>query len=325
MVYVEAKGQSGSVHEYYVWRGKQDGFCDQRYLPVDIIEDKVAEAYAQLRIDQDFESDISQKLRESLENEHADTRDFVARLQNQLTDVDDKERRLVTLAAEGILSIEKVRQLSNEYQMQRARIEEQLSTTNDRLELGAKVTTPALAQLESLRQSYERTTDRVRRLMNEAFFRRFYVDEHGAAQGVLNDPYADIMAAQAAFRSSDVTDTASGPTSTPSSRQAPILDVLACPGCGGADTRNAPDFSGAPLSVSLGSIYLDHGSSRSTLVGMTGFEPATSSSRTTRATKLRHIPMSHGRAANNCSSIAAAREECEIPESPKTSERDVSG
>ena len=26
-------------------------------------------------------------------------------------------------------------------------------------------------------------------------------------------------------------------------------------------------------------------------VGMTGFEPATSSSRTTRATKLRHIPM----------------------------------
>ncbi len=27
------------------------------------------------------------------------------------------------------------------------------------------------------------------------------------------------------------------------------------------------------------------------LVGMTGFEPATSSSRTTRATKLRHIPM----------------------------------
>lgn len=147
MVYVEAKGQSGSVHEYYVWRGKQDGFCDQRYLPVDIIEDKVAEAYAQLRIDQDFESDISQKLRESFENEHADTRDFVARLQNQLTDVDDKERRLVTLAAEGILSIEKIRQLSNEYQMQRARIEEQLSTTNDRLELGAKVTTPALAVL----------------------------------------------------------------------------------------------------------------------------------------------------------------------------------
>lgn len=50
-------------------------------------------------------------------------------------------------------------------------------------------------QLGSPRQSYERTTDRVRRLMNEAFFRRFYVDEHGPAQGVLNDPYADIMAA----------------------------------------------------------------------------------------------------------------------------------
>ena len=290
MVYVEAKGRSGSIHEYYFCRGKQDGFCDQRYLPVDIVEDKVAEAYAQLRLDQDFESDISQKLRESLENEHADTRDFFARLQNQLAEVDDKERRLVTLAAEGILPIDKVRQLSNEYRLQRARIEEQLSTTNDRLELGTKVITQALAQLGSPRQSYERTTDRVRRLMNEAFFRRFYVDEHGPAQGVLNDPYADIMAAQAAFRSSVVTETASGPTSTPSSRQASISDVLTRPGRIDADMRNAPDFSGAPLSVSLGSIYLDHGSSKATLVGMTGFEPATSSSRTTRATKLRHIP-----------------------------------
>ena len=151
------------------------------------------------------------------------------------------------------------------------------------------------------------------------------MDEHGAAQGVLNDPYADIMAAQAAFRASVVTETAPGPTSTRSSRQAPISDVLTHPGRAGADMRNAPDFSGAPLFVSFGSIYLDHGSSKATLVGMTGFEPATSSSRTTRATKLRHIPMSHGRAANNCSSIAAAREECEILESPKTSERGVSG
>ena len=36
--------------------------------------------------------------------------------------------------------------------------------------------------------------------------------------------------------------------------------------------------------------FHDVGSSVYSMVGMTGFEPATSSSRTTRATKLRHIP-----------------------------------
>ena len=153
--------------------------------------------------------------------------------------------------------------------------------------------------------------------MNEAFFRRFHVDEHGLAQGVLNDPYADIMAAQMAFRSSVVDEAASRPTSTPSSRQTPISDVLTRPGRGEADMRNAPDFSGAPLSVSLGSIYLDHGSSKATLVGMTGFEPATSSSRTTRATKLRHIPMLAGVPANNCSSIAGLKCDYEIHVSPR--------
>jgi len=35
--------------------------------------------------------------------------------------------------------------------------------------------------------------------------------------------------------------------------------------------------------------------------------------------------MLHGQAANNCSSIAAAREECEIPETPETFESGVSG
>ena len=45
------------------------------------------------------------------------------------------------------------------------------------------------------------------------------------------------------------------------------------------------------------------------LVGMTGFEPATSSSRTTRATKLRHIPI---RCKSNFTRIADAGPGCEI-------------
>lgn len=41
---------------------------------------------------------------------------------------------------------------------------------------------------------------------------------------------------------------------------------------------------------------------------MTGFEPATSSSRTTRATKLRHIPLAlRDNLSSNCSMIADRR------------------
>src|SRR5215207_6896416 len=45
------------------------------------------------------------------------------------------------------------------------------------------------------------------------------------------------------------------------------------------------------------------------LVGMTGFEPATSSSRTKRATKLRYIPI---RCESNFTRIADRRAGCEI-------------
>jgi hypothetical protein len=47
------------------------------------------------------------------------------------------------------------------------------------------------------------------------------------------------------------------------------------------------------------------------LVGMTGFEPATSSSRTKRATKLRYIPI---RCKSNFTRIADAGPRCEILE-----------
>ena len=49
------------------------------------------------------------------------------------------------------------------------------------------------------------------------------------------------------------------------------------------------------------------------MVGMTGFEPATSSSRTKRATKLRYIPI---RCESNCTRIADELSRCEIGKAP---------
>src|SRR4051812_18520836 len=51
------------------------------------------------------------------------------------------------------------------------------------------------------------------------------------------------------------------------------------------------------------------------MVGMTGFEPATSSSRTKRATKLRYIPI---RCKSNFTRIADAGSRCEILAKPAT-------
>ncbi len=68
------------------------------------------------------------------------------------------------------------------------------------------------------------------------------------------------------------------------------------------ETRWAASWNGRPRAASVApgrekspnpeglEPFSDLGSIRSKMVGVTGFEPATSSSRTTRATKLRHTP-----------------------------------
>ena|GEM_PF-5074879 len=81
--------------------------------------------------------------------------------------------------------------------------------------------------------------------------------------------------------------------------EAPPKRGLTCQICPDTSVRHVPThhtsrgtrgFAAQPLARSLGPRSLSASRPRS-LVGVTGFEPAASSSRTTRATKLRHTPL----------------------------------
>lgn len=99
------------------------------------------------------------------------------------------------------------------------------------------------------------------------------------------------MNAQTALSATNLETRGFSPGSTLPSRQSAIVGVPGVLSREFEDNKNGADFSTPPLLSAIWSVYSDHGSSKATLVGMTGFEPATSSSRTTRATKLRHIPL----------------------------------
>lgn len=309
VIYTQAKGRGGTVHEYFFCRARQEGQCDLPYLPAYLVEDSVAESYGQLVLDKDFEEDIRARLEEALFGEQQDIKEMYAKYRNQLKEVEAKESRLVDIAADGILPQSKVREKMHELRVQRSRIEDSLANVGEQIAVGGQLLAKAIDQIADPKSYYEKATDKVRRLLNESFYHRFLVDQDGSVGTNLNQPFDDIFAAQTAYRSIKPALAISVHGSTQSSEQGAILAVSGVLSDQFPDTKNGADFSTPSLLFQLKSVYSNHGSNKATLVGMTGFEPATSSSRTTRATKLRHIPI---RCKSNFTRIADAGSRCEI-------------
>jgi site-specific DNA recombinase len=123
---------------------------------------------------------------------------------------------------------------------------------------------------------YRISTDPIRRQLNEAFFQRLFLDENGVADGWLTDVAHELHQEKDAFELA----------SASAGRQVTRTDLR-------TTKRGSDDRVTEPSRFSEAVQLADHwvsGSSKTAMVGLTGFEPAASSSRTTRATKLRHSP-----------------------------------
>jgi hypothetical protein len=129
----------------------------------------------------------------------------------------------------------------------------------------------------------------VRRHLNEAFFHRLFADDQGVGGGWLTDPVLE-------FRER--------PLASQGYERSPNDGVVEA------------SYSGRSHNLPLDPRVLS--SSKTNVVGLTGFEPAASSSRTRRATKLRHSPIaaSDRSRATSTASIPAGERRSESRSQP---------
>jgi site-specific DNA recombinase len=179
-------------------------------------------------------------------------------LQSQLAKLAIQEERLIDLAADGALPQTKIRSRLNKLALDRKTIEERLGHTTDELAVGAELLTSSLRLSRDPHALYRQAPDDVRRLINETFYERFFVDEHGlVADQQYKAPFDELGPAAIAYQRTK--------------------------------SEKAPSTAGGPFNHSSGTalltmadVFLANGSSKAVLVGVTGFEPAASSSRTKR-------------------------------------------
>jgi site-specific DNA recombinase len=274
MIYTEAQGRGGVRYEYFLCRGRQDGFCDLPHLRAEQVEDEIVRHYATLALPSDFGTAIRDLIQAAMADEQSTVRELHDGLRKQLAKLDVQEERLLDLAADDALPRDKIRARLRKIQIERQSAQQGLSETTEQLALGAQILASYLDLLADPQALYTRAPDESRRTLNQAFYERLFLDDHGVQFDVKTAPVAEFHEAVPSFR---VTQPASPVrylrTSTPATEPARAA-------AGGAEsTKRGPSIAaGASFATErylLADVFTVDGSSKHVLVGLTGFEPAT--------------------------------------------------
>jgi len=264
LIYTEARGRS-KRYGYFLCRARQEGLCDLPHIAVARVEQAVIDHYTTFQLGEDFAGQVHQRLDAALADAEGSAREAHAALTRRLNEIDEKEARLIDLAADGTMPIDKIRAKLNQIKIDRARVEAGLTTTADQLSIGASVLRDALRLVANPHSLYRDGNSQVRRNLNDTFFVKLYIDDCEVANDELAPLFAELTEAKKAvlaIHHSDSKDT-------------------------GEPERPRNNKTGLP---ELAGIFSANGSSKTVLVELRGFEPLTYSMRTSRATNCAIAP-----------------------------------
>jgi site-specific DNA recombinase len=107
LIYTRARSHTGKRYGYFLCRARQEGLCDLPHLAAARVERAVVDHYATLHLPDDFVTEVRRELEEALADEEGSTRELHSSLNCRLKELDQKESRLVELAADDSLPVAK--------------------------------------------------------------------------------------------------------------------------------------------------------------------------------------------------------------------------
>lgn len=142
---------------------------------LDELEDEVARRVAAERFDAEDIAAVSEEVRRALIELQASDQKEKEALRTQLKKLEAQGERLIELAADGTLAVEKLRQRLEYVTLQKGAISEKLSRTVERIQRGVDKAHAFVDLLEEPASLYRQLPDNVRRELLAAFFSRLDV------------------------------------------------------------------------------------------------------------------------------------------------------
>ena len=175
LIYSRPVNRAGRVYEYYTCTNRAG--CGLPHLPVAEIEDALAREVAALSIPVEEVAALRQRVADSLEHHQATEQETRRRLKKELGRLDVKEERLLDLAADGGLVGKKLRKRLRDLQTRRAVVRQQLECTDEQLRREADTVLAYLDLLADPGRFYELASPVVKRKLLTAFYAQIWLDD----------------------------------------------------------------------------------------------------------------------------------------------------
>jgi site-specific DNA recombinase len=286
---VHAKGQAGGTYPYFYCLGRQQdpSGCVQMYVGVDRVENAVIDHLANYRLDESRRAAVREAVLDHFRTRIEESQHEVTAQQGRMVKLNRQRQKAKDAYFADAMDIDDFKteqqRISRELTAAEAIIQRNLTSLTD-IERGVD---QALSLLINPAGFYLAAPDSVKHMLLQAMFERIWLIDDVVVGADLTRPYAELLGVEATLDARNALSGTDDAFMTYERREAvglastdlrSYLRVERPQGLLAIDMENS-----WPNAEAVGSNFVP-------LVGLTGFEPAASSSRTTRATKLRHSP-----------------------------------
>ena len=189
------KNRHGTVYEYYVCSGrhsKRNG-CDQRALPVGLVENKVVELYKRLQLEPEARATVEKTLRLELERSAYESKRAHQELTRERARLQARSRKLLDAHLDGALPADMYKGEQRTISSQLAAVDERLERLSVLFEDLEKNLEAAIDLASNCYEAYRRAPDSLRRIYNQAFFKRILIWEEEVAEGELQELFEIVF------------------------------------------------------------------------------------------------------------------------------------
>ena len=278
---MSVNGGNGGHYAYFFCLGRhghRKNGCEMPYLPVDEVEAHVEQMWRSFQPSATQLDDVEAEVRALIDLVQVQQERVVRTQRVRLQRADAEERKLLEAYYAEAVSVSLLKGEQERLRKARMHAQEQIDQLTVELDATRSGLDAAMALLRRCGDVYERSDDQTRRALCFAFFERIEVRPDGQVSASAREPFSQLVdpklpAEIRAYRATAAEDQEAEEAQN--------------------ERSGRPLGSPASLEFDSGSshdLFSGHGSNLSVLVGVAGFEPTTSASRTQRSTKLSHTP-----------------------------------
>ena len=330
-----------TTYQYFVCLGRhsrKQPDCTFRATLTETVEDEVEQLYQRIHLRPTLREELEQALRRQLARMVQDTQQQLAQITATRQKLERQQEKLLQAHYEGAIPVELLRKEQQRIAHSLTAANHRIQTLEQDLEDKEELVVQALDIAQHMANTYHHAPNHIRRMLNQLLFEHVYLVPHDdtsrlAATAACMPPFDSILGLggdeDGNWSSGSTTgldenksqyrDQSHTPQPPGTARTLPVprghenagghevanISPATQPPNRPRDPKPPEAVQNKPCSTQKPTpeVSQDVGLSVEHLVGVAGFEPTTSSSRTKRATKLRHTPC--------CSApILAARARC---------------